>query len=72
VAASAGEIWVFGGQTSSGATDAIQRISPATGQATVAGHLPVPLQGAAAVVLDGQVYVAGGVAAGATSQVVWP
>jgi Kelch motif len=71
VAAGAGEIWVFGGQTSSGATNAIQRISPATGQATVAGHLPAPLQGAAAIVLDGQVYVAGGVAAGATSQVVY-
>jgi hypothetical protein len=68
--AGAGEIWVFGGQTPSGATSAIQRISPATGQATVAGHLPVPLPGSAAIVLDGQVYVAGGAAAGATSQMV--
>ena len=44
VAAAAGEIWVFGGQTQSGATNAIQRISPATGQATVAGHLPAPVR----------------------------
>jgi hypothetical protein len=71
VAAAGREIWVFGGQAPSGATDAIQRISPATGQATVAGHLPAPLQGAAAIVLDGQIYVAGGVAAGTTSAAVY-
>ena len=71
VAAAAGEIWVFGGQAASGATNAIQRISPATGQAAVVGHLPAPLQGAAAIVLDGQVYLAGGVAAGATSRMVY-
>jgi DNA-binding beta-propeller fold protein YncE len=71
VIAAAGEIWVFGGQTPSGATNAIQRISPATGQASVVGHLVVPLQGAAAIVLNGQVYVAGGVAAGAASHMVY-
>ena len=71
VAAAAGEIWVFGGQAASGATNAIQRISPATGQAAVVGHLPAPLQGAAAMVLDGQIYLAGGVAAGATSRMVF-
>ena len=71
VAAGAGEIWVFGGQAPSGATSAIQRINPATGQAAVVGHLFAPLQGAAAIVLDGQVYLAGGVAAGATSRVVY-
>jgi len=65
------QIWVFGGQTRSGATNAIQRISPATGQATVAGHLLAPLQGAAAIVLNGQVYVAGGVDAGTTSPTVY-
>jgi DNA-binding beta-propeller fold protein YncE len=71
VAAAAGEIWVFGGQTPSGATNAIQRISPATGQATVAGHLLAPVQGATAIVLRGQIYLAGGVAAGTTSPVVY-
>ena len=71
VAAVGAEIWVFGGQTRSGATSAIQRISPAAGQATVVGHLLAPLQGAAAMVLDGQVYLAGGVAAGATSPMVY-
>jgi DNA-binding beta-propeller fold protein YncE/N-acetylneuraminic acid mutarotase len=71
VAAAAGEIWVFGGQTPSGATNAIQRISLATGQASVVGHLVAPLQGATAIVLGGQIYVAGGVAAGATSPVVY-
>jgi len=71
VTAAAGEIWVFGGQTSSGATNAIQRISPATGQASVVGHLLAPLQGATAVVLNGQIYVAGGVAAGGTSPMVY-
>jgi DNA-binding beta-propeller fold protein YncE len=71
VAAGAGEIWVFGGQAPSGATSAIQRISPATGQATVVGHLLAPLQGAVAIVLDGQVYLAGGAAAGTTSPMVY-
>ena len=71
VASAAEQIWVFGGQAQSGATDAIQRISPATGRATVVGHLLAPLQGATAIVLDGQIYVAGGVAAGATSPMVY-
>ena len=71
VAAAAGEIWVFGGQTRSGATNVIQRISPSTGQASVAGHLPAPVQGAVALVLGGQIYLAGGVVAGATSPIVY-
>ena len=71
VAQAAGEIWIFGGQATSGATNAIQRISLATGQAGVAGHLPAPLQGATAIVLDGQIYLAGGAGAGATSPMVY-
>jgi outer membrane protein assembly factor BamB len=64
-------IWVFGGQTASGATDVIQRIDPVDGKTVVAGRLPLPLQGATAISLDGRIYVAGGAAAGAVSQVVY-
>jgi len=71
VAAAAGEIWAFGGQARSGATSVIQRISPATGQVSVAGHLLAPVQGAVALVLGGQIYLAGGVVAGATSPIVY-
>src|SRR4029077_3304019 len=64
-AAAGGLIWVFGGQTTAGGpTDVIQRIDPATGAATVAGHLPRPVQGAVALSLGGQVYVAGGAGSG--------
>ncbi len=63
-AAADGAIWVFGGETGTGATDVIQRVDPATGAATVAGHLPRPLYGAAALSLGGQVYLAGGLAGG--------
>ena len=71
VSASAGMIWVFGGETAGGATDAIQRINPATGAAAVVGHLPEPMQGAAAISLDGRIYVAGGVTAGQASRMVF-
>jgi hypothetical protein len=70
-AAGADGIWVFGGQTASGATDVIQRIDPADGKAVVAGHLPRPLLGAAAISLDGRIYVAGGATAEAVSQVIY-
>ena len=42
------------------ATDDIQMIDPATHKATVVGHLPQPLYGAAAFVIGGTLYVAGG------------
>jgi DNA-binding beta-propeller fold protein YncE len=70
-AAAAGLIWVFGGQASSGATDVIQRIDPATGAAAVTGHLPQPVAGAAVFSLGGRVYVAGGVTAQGTSRTVF-
>ena len=65
VAALGGQIWVFGGQTASGPTSAVQRIDPGTGRASVVGHLPQALQGASAVTLDGRIYVAGGQVAAA-------
>jgi len=60
VAGLGGQIWVFGGQTPSGLTDAIQQVSLATGQAAIVGHLPDPATGATAFTLGGRVYVAGG------------
>jgi hypothetical protein len=60
VAADGSQIWVFGGQTPSGPTSAVQRINVRAGTASVAGHLPQPVQGASAVTLDGRIYVAGG------------
>jgi len=60
------DLFSFGGQTGSGAggsvtaTAAIQEIDPATHTASVVGTLPQALYGAAAFVLDGHLYVAGG------------
>lgn len=72
VVADAGMIYAFGGQTATGgtttsATDDIQMIDPATHRATVVGHLPLPLYGAAAFLIAGTIYIAGGqVPGGAT------
>ena len=60
VAGAGTRIWVFGGQTRSGLTRAVQQVSLATGKAAVVGHLPDPVTGAAAFVLGDRVYVAGG------------
>ena len=65
VAALGDDIYAFGGQTASqtsapAATTDIQRIDPATHTTTVVGHLPQALYGAAAFVIDGTLYVAGG------------
>ena len=60
------DLFSFGGQTGSGAgnavtaTAAIQRIDPATHTVSVVGSLPQALYGAAAFVLDGHIYLAGG------------
>ena len=65
VAALAGKLYVFGGEAVSGPqaghpVDAIQLVSPASRSASVVGHLPEPLQGAAAINMGGHVYLAGG------------
>lgn len=58
-------IFAFGGETASGAaTDAVQEINPKRGTVRVVGHLPQAVSHAAAVVLEGQVYVLGGEAEG--------
>ena len=68
IAAFGGKIFVFGGQAVTGPAagkpvNTIQVIDPARRSASVAGHLPEPVAGAAAVTVGGQVYVAGGDAA---------
>ena len=65
VAALDGMIYAFGGQAITGpdagaAVNVIQAVDPARHTAAVIGRLPVPLAGAAAVTVDGEVFVAGG------------
>jgi hypothetical protein len=72
VAALGGMVYAFGGETASAtaapaATTDIQRIDPLTHQATVVGHLPQALYGAAAFVLNGTIYLAGGQDPGGTT-----
>ena len=67
VAALGSQLWVFGGQTPAGITDAIQRVDLATGKTAVAGRLPSALAYATGMTVDGNIYVAGGQAAAAAS-----
>ncbi|HEY5096603.1 MAG TPA: PQQ-binding-like beta-propeller repeat protein, partial [Acidimicrobiales bacterium] len=72
VVADRGLVYAFGGETASPgstttATNAIQRIDPATHRATVVGHLPQALYGAAAYLIGGTIYVAGGQSPGGTT-----
>jgi outer membrane protein assembly factor BamB len=65
VASAGGKLYVFGGEVISGAhaghpTDDIQMVDPSGHSASVVGHLPEPLEAAAAVVLGGHIYLAGG------------
>jgi hypothetical protein len=75
VAALGGKIYVFGGEAITGAgaggpVDAVQVVDPLGRTATEIGPLPQPLMGAAATVVAGHLYVAGGV--GATSSAPLP
>jgi hypothetical protein len=67
-----GAIYVFGGTVASGgATDAVQRIDPATGAVRIVGKLPRALTEASAFALGGRILIAGGMRAGhPTSQVL--
>jgi outer membrane protein assembly factor BamB len=60
------DLLVVGGQTGDAAngTDYIQAVDVKTGAASIAGQLPVPLTGASAADLGGNVYVFGGRSAG--------
>ncbi len=65
VVADSAVVYAFGGETSATgattvATNDIQEIDPATHTVSVVGHLPQPLYGAAAFVIGGTVYIAGG------------
>lgn len=65
VAALDGKIYAFGGETVSAssvatATDDIQMIDPRSHRTTIVGHLPEAVYGAAAFVVRGTLYVAGG------------
>src|SRR5664280_1391009 len=65
VVSSGGLLYVFGGQTASAgssttATDDVQVVDPIAHTSHVIAHLPQPVYGASAFVLDGTVYVAGG------------
>ena len=65
VAALSGQIYVFGGQAITGSqagapVNVIQAVDPARRTAAVIGDLPAPLAGAAAMTVDGELFVAGG------------
>ena len=74
VAAIGGRIYLFGGQAVGGtqagrALNTVQLVAPAQRTASIVAHMPSRLAGASAVVLDGHIYVAGGVSqTGATQQ----
>ena len=58
-------LYVIGGQSASGETNAIQAVDITTGSARVVVRMPAPISHAAAVTIDGAVYVLGGRRAGA-------
>jgi hypothetical protein len=64
VAAAGGRLVVAGGVTPSGPVATVSVFDPGTAKVTAAGTLPAPVGHAAAFVLDGEVYVAGGLDAG--------
>jgi hypothetical protein len=67
-AAAQGRVLIAGGTTPSGPTARILSFTPATGAIAPLGTLPAPIMSAAAVTLDGHVYVIGGRGARAGSQ----
>jgi len=77
VAAVGDKLFVFGGKAlagggAGGPIATIQIVDLATHRVTIAGRLPVPLAGAAAVTLAGHVFIVGGdTAAVTTSGTVW-
>ncbi|HMD46843.1 MAG TPA: PQQ-binding-like beta-propeller repeat protein [Acidimicrobiales bacterium] len=75
VAALGRTIFVFGGQAVGGAgqpVNVIQAVDPLGHRARVVGHLPEPLEGAAAMTVGGHIYVAGGVTSSAAGAALPP
>jgi hypothetical protein len=70
VVAVGGAVYVFGGATSSGDTDAIQRVDITTGAVRVVGHLPHAMSEASAFVLGVRVLIAGGMRAGSPTNAI--
>ena len=71
VTALGGRIYVFGGQAITGPhagtpVSVIQAVDPARHTASIVGNLPEALAGAAAVTVDGELFVAGGESPAAT------
>jgi outer membrane protein assembly factor BamB len=71
VAALGGHIYAFGGQAITGPhagtpVSVIQAVDPVRRTASIVGHLPEALAGAAAVTVDGELFVAGGESPAAT------
>lgn len=66
-----GIVYVAGGSTRSGETDAIQTIDPATGAVRVVGRLPHPIADATALVVGGQLLVVGGRDRGRALDELW-
>ena len=67
------KIYLFGGQAVSGPrsgspVDAVQMVDPANKTAKVVGHLPVATAGAAAALIGGKLYFAGGTTATAGAE----
>lgn len=59
-AVAGGAIWLFGGESAGAMQTAIQRIDPTTGDARIAGRLPVALGHAVAIPFGDRILVAGG------------
>ena len=65
VAATGGDIYVFGGDAMTGPragapVATVQMVDPSTRHASIVGSMPLPLDGASAATLNGVIYVAGG------------